>query len=89
MLLWAILLQTVPLKPEEERATALPRILDIAQQECIDCGDSPERRFRLDVQPVAARDTKAVALKGYWRPCGTTGAPVCPSRGRKVLHADF
>lgn len=90
MLLWAILLQTVPLKPDDEPvAPAFPRILDLAATDCVhgDCTD--QRRYRLDVDSVVTGDAKLRALRGSWRPCGTTGAPVCPSKGRLVLRTDL
>lgn len=85
MLLWAILLQTVPLKQEDDRPQpALPRILDLAQQQR--SGEATGRRYRLDVATVSAEDNKHLALRGQWKPCGTTGAPVCPSKGRILFR---
>lgn len=61
MLLWAILLQTVPLRPEEERMqAALPRLLDLAEQS----EAAPARRYRLGVASV---DEDGL-LRGQWKP---------------------
>jgi hypothetical protein len=93
MLLWALLLQTVPVRPEEEPAApALPTILDLAARDCAAaaaCGVVPTRRYRLDVQAVISEDPKNSALRGAWRPCGITGAPVCPSKGHLLLRTDL
>ena len=84
MLLWAILLQTVPLKQEQDRTpTALPRILDLVQPS--GSAEKAQRRYRLDVATVMDEDDKTRALRGEWKPCETTGAPVCPSKGRLLF----
>jgi len=93
MLLWALLLQTVPVRPDEEPvAPELPTILDLAARDCAAakaCGGEQPRRYRLDVETVASENAKDRALRGAWRPCGITGAPVCPSKGRVVLRKDL
>lgn len=64
MLFWAILLQTVPLKPEDERMHAsLPRLLDLVEQTETEAAG---RRYRLGVASVEAEG--APALRGKWRP---------------------
>lgn len=83
MLLWAVLLQTVPLKQEERPQPALPRLLDLVQHQ--GSVEKTRRRYRLDVATVAAEDDKTRALRGEWKPCETTGAPVCPSKGRLLF----
>jgi hypothetical protein len=60
MLLWAILLQTVPLKPGDERVdAALPRLLDLVEQS----EAAPTRRYRLGVASV-----EDASLRGEWKP---------------------
>lgn len=89
MLFFALLLQTVPADPDPGAEPAFPRILDVAAQDCAGNRCDPGRRYRLDVDVVQGEDPKRIALRGAWQPCGITGAPVCPSKGRTILRADL
>ena len=92
MLLWAILLQTVPMRDSDPVPRAFPRLLDLAGQACRDaaeCGGDPPRRYRLETRSLPIADSKIRALRGEWKACGTTGAPVCPSRGRLTFRDSF
>lgn len=89
MLFFALLLQTVPADPDPVAEPSFPRILDRAALDCADGACDPGRRYRLDVATVAGERPKDRALRGEWRPCGTTGAPVCPSKGRTILRTDL
>ncbi|MEI9853146.1 MAG: hypothetical protein WDN24_22485 [Sphingomonas sp.] len=86
MLVFAILLQTVP--PETGEAPAMPRLTDPATEREMMREVMRERRFRLDVESVPVEDAKNRALRAVWRPCGLTGAPVCPSKGTFVVRRD-
>lgn len=88
MLFFLLLLQTAPNDPDPVAEPAFPRILDVAARDCVDGACDPGRRYRLDVSPAAGEDAKDRALRGEWQPCGTTGAPVCPSKPQPILHID-
>ncbi len=49
------------------------------------CGDL-DSPYRLDAVNKAPDDAKRRALKGQWRDCGITGAPVCPHKGFPILR---
>ena len=91
MLLWAILLQTVPIKQDHKRVQpALPRLLDLAGKPCRKGGCEPvQRRYRLEVESVLTSDPQQRALRGAWQPCGTTGASICPSKGRMLFRTSL
>ena len=92
MLFLALLLQAAPQDVEDRRREpALPRILDIANRDCgpVGCARPPSRRYRLQVETAMPEDPQQRALRGAWQPCGITGAPVCPSRGRVVVRSDL
>jgi hypothetical protein len=89
MLFFALLLQTVPAEPDPATEPAFPRILDVAAQDCAGNRCDPGRRYRLDVTPVAGERPKDRALRGEWQPCATTGAPVCPSKGHRIIRTDL
>ena len=89
MLFFLLLLQTAPSKSDPPPDPAFPRILDLAAKDCADGACDPGRRYRLDVRQVTTERAKDRALRGEWRPCATTGAPVCPSRGRRILRTDI
>lgn len=80
MLVFAILLQSAPAFGE---TGAMPRLVDFAAERTA----LRERRFRLEVEPAPVEDAKDRALRGVWRSCGLTGAPVCPSKGKIRLRA--
>ena len=89
MLFLAMLLQTIPSDPEKSGTPALPRMLDLVSVECIDaagCSVDPARRYRLDMEAAPGEDAQRSALRGVWQACETTGAPVCPSKGRLILR---
>jgi hypothetical protein len=89
MLFFALLLQTAPADPDPNAEPAPLRILDVAASDCADGACDPGRRYRLNVERVAGEKPKDRALRGVWQPCATTGAPVCPSKGRRIMRADF
>lgn len=88
MLFFALLLQTVSTDSDPTGEPPLPRILDLAAQNCEGVVCDPGRRYRLDVDSTAGEDAKNRALRGVWQPCGTTGAPVCPSKPRALVRFD-
>ena len=85
MLFFALLLHgaTDPVDPPAR--PVLPRITD----RCADGACDSARRYRLVAQDVAGEDAKDRELRGNWEACGTTGAPVCPSNGRQIVHASL
>jgi len=89
MLFFALLLQTTPADADPVGEPAFPRILDLVAKDCADAACDPGRRYRLDARPVAGERPKDRALRGIWQPCGTTGAPVCPSKGQRILRTEI
>ena len=89
MLFFLLLLQTAPSDPDPGAEPAFPRILDLAARDCAEGACDPGRRYRLDVDTVAGERPKDRALRGVWQRCGTTGAPVCPSKGHRILRTDI
>ncbi len=83
MLFFALLLQSAPTMGEE-LSVAL-RLVDPASER----EEMRDRRYRLDVEPAPIEDAKDRALRSVWKPCGLTGAPVCPSQGRLTVRASF
>lgn len=47
----------------------------------------PSQRYRLTGMTSDHVDGKDLAVRDKGMPCGTTGAPVCPSNGTKLLKA--
>lgn len=88
MLFFALLLQTVPADPDPVVEPTFPRILDLAARDCADGACDPGRRYRLDVDIAVGEKPKDRALRGVWQPCGTTGAPVCPTKAREIVRFD-
>jgi len=82
MLFFALLLHGVTDPPNPP---ALPRILD----RCADGGCDTARRYRLVAEDVTREDAQVRELRGNWEACGTTGAPVCPTNGRMIVHASL
>ena len=89
MLFFALLLQTVPAEPDPAGEPVFPRILDRAALDCAGGACDPGRRYRLAVARAPAERAKDRALRGNWQPCETTGAPVCPSQGHRILSTDL
>lgn len=52
------------------------------------CGVSPNSGDRLMPENTTLVDPKQVALRGPAN-CGTTGMPVCPSRGTPIVRANL
>ena len=89
MLFFLLLLQTAPQDSDPAAEPAFPRILDIAARDCAEGACDPGRRYRLHVDVARGEDPKRRALRGAWQPCGTTGMPVCPSKGQTILRTDL
>ena len=88
MLMLAILLQSVGAYRDPD----LPRLLGPLVAECIDehgCQVDGGRRFRLESQPRTIDGSMERAMRGVWEPCETTGAPVCPSKGKLIFRAEI
>jgi len=49
----------------------------------------PNQRYRLPLANSEVADAKGDAVKSAGMACGTTGAPVCPHKGRQVLKASL
>ena len=90
MLLLAMLLQTAA-TPDPDTGV-LPNLPGLAGVDCADltgCEPDPGRRYRLDVQPAREASTMQRAMRGVWKPCGTTGAPVCPTQPHLLFRAEL
>jgi hypothetical protein len=86
MLMLAILLQSV------DGAPALRPLLGPAIADCVDergCHVDGGRRFRLESRPTVSQHPMERAMEGFWQPCETTGAPVCPSKGTLIFRAEI
>ena len=96
MLLLALMLQSVtqpPVTISHVRMTARPvsrpvRRLHLMPDCRLDASCARADPNRLIADTELREDPKQAALRGgTWQNCGTTGMPVCPSRGRQMLRA--
>ncbi|MBO9714444.1 hypothetical protein [Sphingomonas sp.] len=70
----------------------LPHLTDRMPRSCRalrGCTADTARRFRLESEPARVDDTMTRAMQGVWKPCETTGAPKCPSKGRLIYRTDI
>lgn len=49
----------------------------------------PAKRYRLPLPSTEVTDAKREAVRNTGMACGTTGAPVCPHKGRQVLKSSL
>jgi hypothetical protein len=49
----------------------------------------PNKRYRLPLASAEIVDQKADAVKSQGMPCGTTGAPWCPRKGRQIVKTSL
>lgn len=71
--------------------TPAPRILPQPSQLCVtgSCTPAVETSYRLTGPRAAAWSAKMDVVKSTGVPCGLQGAPVCPKKGRRFLHASI
>jgi hypothetical protein len=69
----------------------VPRVLPRPSQLCVtgSCTPAIETSYRLTGSPAAAWSAKMDVVKSTGVPCGLQGAPVCPKKGRRLLHASI
>ncbi len=91
MLALVTLLQAVTLGAQAAPSLPPRRLADLIGADCdAKCArDDDQRRYRLDADVATGDDAKDRALQGVWRPCETTGAPVCPGKGSITLRASL
>ncbi len=51
--------------------------------------DDPNTRYRLPLPSTEIADAKGDAVRSAGLPCGTVGAPVCPSKGKALVKASL
>lgn len=51
------------------------------------CANTPDARYRLPLPSSEGVAGKEGAVQSAGIPCGTTGAPVCPSNGQQIIRA--
>lgn len=68
-----------------------PRQLPQPAQLCLTgaCTPSIQTSYRLTGQSAPAWSAKMDVVKSTGLPCGLQGAPVCPKKGRRLLHASI
>ena len=49
----------------------------------------PQKRYRLPLASTEIVDPKTDAVKSQGMPCGTTGAPWCPRKGRQIVKTSL
>src|SRR4051812_45051858 len=98
MLLLALALQAVSMPPKAaphvrtpRRATrirlaAKPVGLVFDCRRSVYCARTQTNRYRLVDSSDPVIDLKQDALHGPWQNCGTTGMPVCASKGRQIFR---
>ncbi|AJP73240.1 hypothetical protein [Sphingomonas hengshuiensis] len=67
------------------RRTAISGLTPAACSADPNCAKRPDERYRITPEPEAKLDPQREAAGQSWKTCGTTGMPVCPSRGRTLL----
>lgn len=97
MLLLALAFSTAVAMPEQNRVRR-PRIAKIPARSTpgsktrsknlcgAACATPAGARYRLPLPDNAVVDHKKEAVASSGLPCGTTGAPVCPSNGRQIVR---
>lgn len=70
---------------------APPRLLPQPAKFCLTgtCTPSIETSYRLTGPRAPAWSAKMDVVKPTGVPCGLQGAPVCPKKGRRLLHASI
>lgn len=68
-----------------------PRMLPRPSQLCVtgSCTAAIETSYRLTGASGPAWSAKMDVVKSTGVPCGLQGAPVCPKKGRRLLHASI
>ncbi|MCW4462828.1 hypothetical protein OK349_14010 [Sphingomonas sp. BT-65] len=69
----------------------IPRVLPRPSQLCVtgSCSHATDTSYRFIGAVSPAWSAKMDVVKSTGVPCGLQGAPVCPKKGRRLLHASI